>query len=172
MKKVVMVIAHELFRDEELLHPKEALEKNGIEVKVASTELTPAMGKLGAKVIPDILFGDINMKDFDAIVFVGGHGSVYYWDNQNAHKLLKDAVAQGKIVAGICSGAVTLAKAGILKGKAATVFPGDSKELIANGAKYSARHIERDGLIITADGPLAARSFGEEITKALRHPAL
>jgi len=169
MKRAVMVIAHELFRDEELLHSKESLERNGIEVKVASTSLSPATGKLGAKVTPDILFDSIDINNFEALVFIGGHGSLYYWDNQKAHKLLKDALSQGKVVAGICSAAVTLAKAGILKGKAATVFPGDAKELIANGAKYNANHLVRDGLIITADGPLAAKSFGEEIVRALNN---
>ncbi|MFA5725448.1 MAG: DJ-1/PfpI family protein [Candidatus Omnitrophota bacterium] len=168
MKKAVLVIAHEGFRDEELLETKEALEKNGVEVKVASSELGEAKGKLGARVIPDILFQDIKMKDFDALVFVGGPGAVQYWDDPLAHKLLKEAALAGKVSAGICSAAATLARAGILKGKRATVFPGDSQELIANGANYTANHVERDGEIITADGPYSARDFGEEIARALK----
>ncbi len=166
--KAVMIIAHEGFRDEELIDPKAVLEKNGIEVKVASTELSEAKGKLGAKVMPDMLFKDINMRDFDAIIFVGGPGSVEYWDDPLAHKLLKDAVSSGKVSAGICAASATLAHAGILKGKRATVFPGDSKELINNGAIYTAKPVERDGQIITADGPASAQSFGEEIAKALK----
>jgi len=167
MKKVVMVIAHKDFRDEELLQPKEVLEKNGIEVKIASTELSEAHGKLGAVVKPDILFKDINLADFDAIVFIGGPGSVRYWDDPLAHKLLRDAVSSGKVAAGICSAAATLAKSGILRGKKATVFPGDSKELIDNGAIYTAAPVERVGNIITAAGPQAARDFGEEIVRVL-----
>ncbi len=167
MKSVVMVIAHKGFRDEELLEPKEVLEKNNIRVKVASTELSQAQGKLGALIKPDILFKDINLADFDALVFIGGPGSVEYWDDPLAHKLLKDAVLSGKVVAGICAASVTLAKAGILKGKRATVFSGDSKELINNGVNYTAAPLEIDGNIITADGPRAARAFGEEIVKAL-----
>ena len=61
-----------------------------------------------------------------------------------------------------------MAKSGILKGKRATVFPGDSKELINNGANYTAAPVERDGNIITAAGPQAAGDFGEEIVRALR----
>lgn len=167
MKKVVMVIAHENFRDEELLEPKAVLEQNSIEVKVASSELSTARGKLGAKVEPDILFKDINLADFDALVFIGGPGSVEYWDDPLAHKLLQDAILSGKVVAGICAAAVTLAKSGILKGKRATVFSGDSQELINSGVNYTAAPLERDGNIITADGPKAARVFGEEIVKAL-----
>jgi protease I len=168
MKKVVMVIAHENFRDEELLEPKAVLEQNSIEVKVASSELSTARGKLGAKVEPDILFKDINLADFDAIVFVGGQGGVQYWDDPTAHRLLREAVSSGKVAAGICSAAATLARSGILKGKKATVFPGDSQELIDNGANYTGLALERDGNIITAAGPHAARDFGEEIVKALK----
>lgn len=167
MKSVVMVIAHQSFRDEELLEPKAVLEKNNIRVKIASTELSPARGKLGVLVKPDILFKDIDLADFDALVFIGGSGSIEYWDDPLAHKLLKDAVLSGKIVAGICAAAVTLAKSGILKGKRATVFPGDSQELINNGVNYTAAPLEKDGNIITADGPRAAKAFGEEIVKVL-----
>lgn len=168
MKKVVMIISHEGFRDEELLHTKEVLEHNGIEVKIASTELGVASGKLGARIIPDMLFSDISANDFDAIVFVGGPGSVQYWDDPKAHKLLREAASSGKVVAGICAAAVTLAKAGILKGKRATVFAGDAQELINNGVKYTASHVEKDGNSITADGPSSSKDFGEEIAKALR----
>ena len=167
MKNVVMVISHKGFRDEELLEPKGVLEKNNIRVKIASTELSQAQGKLGVLIKPDILFKDINLADFDALVFIGGPGGLEYWNDPLAHKLLKDAFLSGKIVAGICGAVVTLAKSGILKGKRATVFPGDSQELINNGVNYTAAPIEKDGNIITADGPRSARMFGEEIAKAL-----
>jgi protease I len=163
-----MVIAHEGFRDEELLEPKEVLEKNNIEVRIASTDLTLAKGKLGKTVKPDMLLKDVNAVDFDAVIFIGGPGCIIYWGDSLAHKLLKEAVSSGKIVAGICSAAATLAKAGILKQKRATIFPGDSKELIDNQAIYTAHSVERDGNIITASGPAAAYAFGEEIAKALK----
>jgi len=113
------------------------------------------------------LFTDINLADFDALVFIGGPGSVKYWDDPLAHKLLKDALLSGKIVAGICAAGVTLAKSGILKGKRATVFPGDAKELINRGVNYTAAPFEKDGNILTADGPRSAKVFGAEIVKAL-----
>lgn len=168
MKKIVMVIAHQGFRDEELLEPKAILEKHGISVRVASTELSLAKGKLGASVMPDILLKDVAASDFDGVVFIGGTGCLIYWDDPFAHKLLKEAVLSGKIVAGICSGSVILARAGILSGKRATVFPGDSKELIDNKAVYTASPVEVDGKIITASGPAAAKAFGERIAVALK----
>ena len=168
MKKVVMIIAQDNFRDEELFQPKEILEKNGIEVKIASTSLNPAKGTLGGKAQVNILVWDIDMKNFAALIFVGGSGAAQYWDDPLAHKLIKDALALEKVVAAICIAPVTLAKAGILKGRRATVFVSEAAQLKANGANYTGSGVEKDGKIITASGPAAAKDFGEEILKALK----
>ncbi len=168
MKKVVMIIAQDHFRDEELLDPKEIFEKNGIEVKIASTTLDYALGTLGAKVKPDILLGDINVKDFAAIVFVGGAGASQYCDDAVAWKLAQEAINTSRILAAICIAPVTLAKAGVLKGKRATVWSSEAGQLKAGGANYTGSAVERDGNIITASGPTAARVFAEEIVNAIK----
>jgi len=168
MKKVVMIIAQENFRDEELFVPKEILEQNGIEVQIASTSLNPAKGALGGKAQVDILVRDIDMKNFTALIFVGGSGAAQYWDDLLVHKLIKDALALERVVAAICIAPVTLAKAGILKGRRATVFSSEAAQLKANGANYTGTGVEKDGKIITASGPAAAKDFGEEILKALQ----
>ena len=167
VKKVVMIIAQDGFRDEELLQPKNFLEKQGIEVKVASTTLATAKGMLGARVKPDILVKDINVRDFDAIIFVGGMGASQYWYDPLAHKLAQDAVNTGKILGAICIAPVTLAEAGILKDKRVTCWSSEAGKLKAKGADYTALPVEKDGNIITASGPSAANQFAEEILKAL-----
>lgn len=168
MKKAVMIIAQENFRDEELFEPKQVLEKSGVRVSIASASLSIAKGKLGAEVKPDIIVDDIDAKDFDAIIFVGGPGAAQYFDSTVAHALAQDALNLGKIVGAICAGPVILAKAGILEGKRATVFPSDAEIIKSKGAVYTARPVEKDGQIITASGPQAAREFGEEIVRALK----
>ena len=168
MKKAVMIIAQKDFRDEELMEPKNILGKNGIEVKVASSSLDIALGTLGATAKPDILVNDINVKNFDAVIFVGGAGSSQYWDDPIAHKLAQGAISANKVVAAICIAPVTLARAGILKGKAATVWASEGREIEKCGAKYTANPVEKDGNIITASGPTAAAQFGEEIVRAIK----
>ncbi len=169
MKKVVMIIAADNFRDEELLQPKEILEANQIEVKIASTTLNTVKGMLGAEVKPNILVSDIKVADFDAIVFIGGIGASQYWDDPTAHKLAQEAVKANKIVAAICIAPVTLAKAGVLRGKRATVWSSEAPQLKAGGVSYTARNVEKDGKIITAAGPFAASQFGEELVNALKY---
>lgn len=145
----------------------EILKKSGVEVKVASTTLDFAVGKLGARVKPDMLLGDVLPEDFDAIIFVGGIGASGYFDDAGVHNLLKDALKGNRILAAICIAPVIFARAGILKGRRATVFSSEEKELKSCGAKYSGRPVERDANIITAAGPFAAAEFGREIAKAL-----
>lgn len=167
MKKAVMIIAQDNFRDEELVQPKEILEHSGIDVLIASTTLNHVKGMLGAEVKPDILVRDVNVRDFDAVVFVGGIGASQYWDDPVAHKLAQDALNAGKVVGAICIAPVTLAKAGILKARRATVWPSEAEQLKAAGVKYTGRPVERDGNIITASGPNAAFEFAEELARAL-----
>jgi protease I len=166
-KKAVLIIAERDFRDEELFQPKAVLERSGVKVDIASTTTGKARGKLGATVVPDKLVSDINIADYDVIAFIGGPGSAQYWDDPAAHKLVQEAVASGKIVAAICAAPVTLANAGVLADKNATCFPSESQALRDNGANYTARPVEVDGNIITADGPSSARAFGEALVKRL-----
>ena len=166
-KKVVMIIANSNFRDEELLKPKEVLEKNGVNVTVASSSLKEATGMLGARVKPDILFTNIEVAEYDAVIFVGGSGATEYWDNPTAHKIANDANNAKRIVGAICIAPVTLAKAGLLNNKKATTYSSTVNEIKSSGAKYTGADIETEGNIITASGPAAAQKFGETLVKAL-----
>lgn len=166
-KKIAMIIASKNFRDEELSVPLDVFRRYGADVKVASSSLDTARGKLGMVVKPDILYSDITPKDYDAVVFVGGPGASDYWNDPKAHALSKATLAAGKILAAICAAPATLANAGALKGKRATCFPSEGSQLTAGGAKYTAKGVEVDGGIVTANGPQSAEMFAEEISKLL-----
>ena len=168
MGKIVMIIANQRFRDEELLEPKEIFEKSGLEVVIASDSLETAQGMLGAKIKPDLLVKNINIADYDALVFVGGSGASIYWQDPTAHKLAKDAYASNKIVAAICIAPVTLANAGILKDKRATVWESEAGQLKGKGANYTGNPVEKEGNVITAAGPFAAKQFGNELVQSLK----
>jgi protease I len=166
-KRVVMIIAPENFRDEELIEPQGILYDKGAEVKVASKSLETSKGMLGAQVKPDLLVSDIKAEDWDAIILVGGGGASVYWDDPLVHSMLKEAVRQNKIVGAICIAPVTLANAGILSGKKATVYSSETQKLADKGAECTGKDVQVDGNIITASGPAAAKEFGEAIARAL-----
>jgi protease I len=167
-KKVVMIIAPENFRDEELFEPKGLLEDKGVKVKVASTSLDTATGMLGGKFEPDMQISEIKLEEWDGIVLVGGTGASRYWEDTTIHSMLKQAVKQNKVIGAICIAPVTLANAGILKDRKATVYTTGTKRLEAKGAKCTGKDVQRDGNIITANGPGAATFFGTVIAQALK----
>ena len=166
-KKVLMVIAPENFRDEEYREPRGILEARGCAITVASSRPEPAKGMLGLTVTPDTTLDKVAARDFDMVIFVGGYGASTYYDDKPAHALAAETVREGKPLAAICVAPTILANAGLLKGKKATVWESQSKALVAGGATYTARHVERDGLLITADGPTSAALFGEELALVL-----
>jgi len=166
-KSAVMIIAERNFRDEELFEPKKILEHQGIEVTIASTSLKMATGMLGGKMNPDILLSKVKVDDYDAIIFVGGQGASQYWNDSLAHNIAKEAVEKDKILCAICIAPVTLANAGVLAGKKATVYPSERGKLEAKGAIYTGKPVQVEGKIITAEGPRAAEEFGKAIVKAL-----
>ena len=166
-KKVVMIIAPQNFRDEELIEPQDVLTEGGAQVKTASSSPAVSKGMLGAQVKPDMLVGDIKADDWDAVILVGGSGASAYWEDSTVHSLLKEAVKKKKIVGAICIAPVTLANAGILSGKKATVFASEEGKLKDKGAECTGQNVQRDGKVITANGPKAAREFGNAIAQAL-----
>ena len=167
-KKILMIIAHKDFRDEELMVPKEYFEQEGWKVTVASTEITEAKGMLGGRIKPDILIDQIDPLSYDALIIVGGVGSKIYWENQKIHEIFQSAHEAGKVIGAICIAPVTLAKAGILKKKRATCWASVSGELKDKGAKYQKKSVVIDGNIVTANGPKAALPFAEKIASLLK----
>jgi protease I len=171
-KKAVMIIAFRDFRDAEYFVPKEILEKAGIEVKTASNKKGTAIGADGGDTGVDLLVSEINVSDFDAVIFVGGPGALENLDNEDSYKVAREAIEKNKILASICISPVILAKAGVLEGKRATVWhsPLDKsgvKILEEKGAIFEDKPVVADGNIITANGPGAAEDFGKRIVEAL-----
>ncbi|MBI1953476.1 MAG: DJ-1/PfpI family protein [Candidatus Omnitrophica bacterium] len=167
-KKVLVIIASQKFRDEEYQKPRELLEREGAEITVASSSLAESTGMLGLKVKPDILLSSARMEAYDAVVFVGGLGSTEYWENPAAHALARKALESGKPTSAICLAPMTLANAGLLKGKKATIWKDAAGDFKTKGVVYTGKPVEQDGKLITGSGPDAAEAFGRALIEALR----
>ncbi|NPA62351.1 MAG: DJ-1/PfpI/YhbO family deglycase/protease [Methanococci archaeon] len=171
-KKVLMVIAPKDFRDEELFEPMAVFEANGLKVDVVSTKKGTCIGMLGNKITVNKTINEVNPNEYVAIVIAGGIGSKeYLWNNTELLSLVKKFYEDHKVVAAICLSPVVLARAGILKGKKATVFPTPEaiEELKKYGAIYENKGVVVDGNIITAQSPEYARVFGLEVLKVIEN---
>lgn len=171
-KSILMVIAYKNFRDEEYFKTRQVFENSGAEIKVASNKIGEAMGADGNTVEVDFLIKDVDVNDYDAIVFIGGLGVLTHLDNKDSYSLAKETISDNKILAAICISPVILAKAGVLKGKKATVWtsPMDKsaiKILEQNGAEFNDEQVVIDGMIITGNGLGASVEFATKVIKVL-----
>lgn len=166
-KNLVFVVAPSNFRDEEVFIPRDYLSKRGAKIVIASVKKGTLRGMLGGKIKAEMLLEEIKPEKFDGIVLPGGVGATVYFKNKVLHNLLWKFYKSKKLVAAICLSPSTLARAGLLKGKKATVWKGEAKTLKKLGAIYIAKPVVRDGNIITAWGPDAAGPFAKEIEKFL-----
>lgn len=170
VRRILFVIAPERFRDEELLEPKRALEAAGHAVTVASTRKGAASGMLGARVIAAVTVSEARADDFDALAIAGGAGAPdHLWSSAPLLGLVKAFHAAGKPVAAICLSGAVLARAGVLAGRRATVYPAPRAvlELKRGGATYVDDPVVADGILLTASGPEAAPAFGAALVQLL-----
>lgn len=168
--KILMVIAPDQFRDEELHVPRQAFEAQGWVVDTVSTKTGDVQGMLGA-VEPvrqnlDFARAQVDQKAYDAVVVVGGMGSPeYLWEDASLHAILNTLAAQNRVVSAICLSGAVLAKAGLLQGKRATVWemPESLEALKAGGCTYTGEPVTVDGNLVTANGPDAAQAFAQSV---------
>lgn len=166
-KKVLMVVAPKDFRDEEYQKPRGVLENAGITVEVGAKGVSEAVGMFGAKATVDKDISQVNVDDYEGVVFVGGTGAAVYFDDQTALNLAKTAFEKEKVVGAICIAPSILANAGILSGKKATAFSSEAENLQAKGAQYTGEAVTVDGKIVTANGPQVAEDFGKKVVEIL-----
>jgi len=172
MKNIAMIIAFQDFRDEEYLIPKSIFVSQGFKVKTFSSEAGEALGTYGGVVEIDDVINNLEVKTFDAVLFIGGSGAMKYEDNKEAHRILKESLKADKVIGAICIAPVILARAGILKGKKATVWSSNMdktgiKILEEEGSLYTGEDVTVDDKIVTANGPKVARDFGEAIIRLI-----
>lgn len=170
MATIVYVIAKNGFRDEEYFIPREVLvAAEHVVVTASNGEAgSVATGSRGGEAHIDVNIGDADIKKYDAVIYAGGPGALENLDNEQSHHIIRETVSARKLLGAICIAPTILAKAGVLRGKKATVWstPNEREGIAAlqeNGAEYIDAPVVKDGSIITASGPKAAQAFGEAL---------
>ena len=160
-KRILIILPHRKFQDEEYQKSVSVFNRSNAVIIVASSSYKPAIGMLGLRVTPDLLIQDADAKDFD------GFGSCEYWHDSDVHMLLNEAYKDNKLICAICLAPVTLANAGLLKGKKATAYNSAKSYLTCKGVKYTGKSVETSGNMITARDAETAKKFAEAIAGQL-----
>ena len=171
-KSILIVIASKNFRDEEYFIPYEIFQREGAKITTASSVEGNIIGVEGGEARSTLILGEVNIRNFDAVVFIGGDGATEYFDSNDAHRIVQEMTNMHKVVAAICIAPIILAKAGILVGKKGTVWSSlmdknNIKELENSGCSVSKERVVKDKKIITADGPAVSKEFAEKIVETI-----
>lgn len=84
--------------------------------------------------------------------------------------MARATVEAGKPLGAICIAPLILAKAGVLKGRKATVWDSGGEQIAilkAHGAVYTDQAVVIDGSVVTGNGPGAAGEFGRVFAGAV-----
>lgn len=136
------------------------LTRAGFSVLTAGLDEQPVMASRGMVLVPQTTLDKVIQQDFDMLVLPGGlPGADHLNKDQRIHNLLKTMNDDGKYIAAICAAPKVLARAGLLKNKQATSFPGAIPQAEMDGIDYQEQAVVIDGNIITSRGPGTAMDF-------------
>ncbi|MBW7988979.1 MAG: SagB/ThcOx family dehydrogenase [Planctomycetes bacterium] len=166
-KRAALIVASQNFREEEFFETKRALDAAGVQTVIASTRIGTLRGMLGRITEANILVGQLNVNDYDAIIFIGGPGAIEYVVNPIALNLAREAIRNRRILAAIGTAPTILANAGVLTGVRTTSQLTERNRLVLAGALYTGLPVEEDRLIITGRDTGAAMQFGRKIADTL-----
>lgn len=161
------------FEECEALIPIDVLRRAGKKVTTVSIhDRKEVVGAHGVTVVADTLFAENEYGEAELMVLPGGMPGA---SNLVAHEGLCTALLEQHrkcgLIAAICaSPAVVLSQLGILKGCLATCYPGFEEMMIKNGADCTGELVERDGHIVTGEGPAAAFPFAFELAAIVADP--
>lgn len=165
MSKILMWVAQEGFRDEELFEPQEAFRARGHIVDVVSHAAGTAVSKAGARLTVGALSCD-KVSRYDAFLLVGGPGSMSLAQDARLHHCIVAARDAGLVVGAICFSPNILAAAGVLDGRRASVWNGPGL-LEQHGCRWERSDVCTDGDLVTANGPAASVAWAQAVLDLL-----
>ena len=159
MSKVLVVLAQGC-EELEAVTIIDVLRRGGIDVVAAGLDDRAIEASRGVGLLPDTTLDlALDMGAYEMVVLPGGMGGTNALAaDPRVTALLRDMAAADCYVCAICAAPLVLAKAGLLKGRAYTAYPG----VVDNAGDSSVNTgaaVEKDGKIITSRGPGTAMDF-------------
>lgn len=150
------------FEETEFVTPFDYWQRGGLNVTLASiSDSLSVKSKLGLRIQADILLKDADLAQFDAVTLPGGGLGVKNLAASAAvEATIKQFDAQGKWLFAICAAPLVLSKAGLLKDRKCTCFPGCEGDLVCK--QFLTDRVVVDGNVITSRGAGTAEEFAFE----------
>lgn len=136
--------------------------QDDVDISVTSTSLrTPLKTAFGGFVLsPESLIADVDLSHYDGLAIPGGMEWAGFFEDALSDefgKVVQHFTEHNKPIAAVCVASMSLAKAGKLSGKKATIYHSLNGKHKANleqhGATFIDTPIVKDGNITTSTGP-------------------
>jgi len=135
-------------------------------VHVVASTLDPVRTDRGLVLVPTVTCEDC--PPLDVIVVPGGPGTQHLLQNETMLEFLRQQAQQAKYVTSVCTGALVLGAAGLLRGYQATTHWLSMPLLELFGAHAVAQRVVVDGNRVTASGCTAGMDFGLQLAAMLQ----
>lgn len=163
-------------------------------VKPGDEIVASFLGEHGDRLATTPAAAHVNPADYDAIFYVGGHGTMWdFPDDKDLAEVARRIYEGGGVIAGVChgpAGLINLQLTGgsyLVEDKQLTSFTNEEETavglidevpfalesaLVERGARFSkaenfAEHVVRDGRLITGQNPASATRTAELVVEAL-----
>lgn len=161
---MIALILADGFEEIEALTPLDCLRRVGVAIETVGITGKYATGGHGITVAADKTEDEVNVADYDAVIFPGGLlGTENIDKSPLTDALLDSIIKKGGRIAAICAAPTVLGKRGLLKGKRAVCYPG--MEDMLDGAITVSDGVVTDGTVTTARGMGVALPFAMELVK-------
>jgi len=139
----------------------------GARVSFVSTRVGPIHTEGGGlALVADSLLSDLPRPD--VLLVPGGSGELQARDNPQIRSWLQEAAAADAWIVSVCTGALLLGSAGLLRGKRATTYWMAIDELAQFGATAVRERYVFDGKLVTSAGVSAGIDMALALAAALR----
>jgi protease I len=166
--KKAIVLVENLFEDYELIYPYYRLIEAGAETRLVGPEAgNTYQGKSGTKATSGLAAGEIDAKDWDALIIPGGYAPDHMRRHRSMIDLVREMHDRGKVVAAICHAGWMLASAGIVRGRSLTSFFAIKDDLVHAGANWVDKEVVTDGNLVTSRKPDDLPAFMRSVLELL-----
>ncbi|HXW06484.1 MAG TPA: DJ-1/PfpI family protein [Vicinamibacterales bacterium] len=124
----------------------------------------------GYAIESDLTFADVVVRDYDAVVCIGGRAPEYLRNDPRVLAILREFDVLGKWIFTICHGVQLAAAAGLVRGKQVTCYEHVRLEVESCGGTYVARDTVRDGRLVSSPTWREHPAFYKEVFSCLAEP--
>ena len=150
----------------DLTGPYEVFRKTpGLAVHLVAESLDPAAAETGMRILPDTTLA--GCPPLDILCVPGGPGANAAMENPAILAFLRARAPVARYVTSVCTGALVLGAAGLLRGRRATTHWSAHDLLAGLGAIPTQGRVVRDGNLVTGGGVTAGIDFALSLVAEL-----